>query len=75
MAAGRHEYLLEYRQIGAYVKVTAIDPATGVEAAITGPATAGQAILARNAVNKLEYVLRKRAGAGLNSTGRRGIEV
>ena len=72
--AGGGEYLLEFHQVGAYVKVTAVDPVTGVEASITGPATAGESILGRNAVNKLKYVLRKRAEQA-GQPPRKGIEV
>lgn len=72
----RAEYLLEFHQIGSYVKVSALDPATGTEVSITGPASAGEGILARNAVNKLKYVLRKKAGdEPPPATTRRGIEV
>ena len=76
MAGRRHggEYLLEFQQVGAYVKVSAIDPATGTEVSITGPASAGEAILGRNAVNKLQYVLKKRAGEA-SPAARKGIEV
>jgi len=57
-------YLIEFRRIGASVKVSAVDPRTGTEISMVGPASAGQAELSRLAVNKLEYVLaRKRRGA------------
>lgn len=74
MTRGRHgaEYLLEFHQVGAYVKVSAIDPVTGTEVSITGPASAGEAILGRNAINKLQYVLKKRASTA--PTPRKGIE-
>lgn len=52
-------YFLEFQQVGALVKVTAIDPATGREAIIQGPASAGEAALGRTAIQKLEYLLRK----------------
>ncbi len=68
----RAEYLIEFHQVGAFVKVSAIDPVTGTEVSITGPANAGEAILSRNAVNKLKYVLRKNAG---EPPKRPGIEV
>jgi hypothetical protein len=54
------EVLLEFQQIGAAVKVTAIDPATQVEVSIVGPASAGEAVLSHNAINKLRYVLKRR---------------
>ena len=45
---------------GAFVKVTAIDPETGLEASIVGPSNASQAMLAEQARRKLEYVARKK---------------
>jgi len=59
-----NEYLIEFRQIGQIVKVTAVDPASQTEATIQGPASAGQALLARNAIRKLEYLLKKNRTEG-----------
>lgn len=56
------EYLLEFQQVGRYVKVSAIDPVTNVEVSIVGDAAATKAELERVAVRKLEYVLRKKRG-------------
>ncbi len=53
-------YFVEYQRIGAIVKVTAVDPATGTEAVLQGPASAGEQALARAAVKKLEFLLRKK---------------
>ena len=47
---------------GAYVKVTAIDPKTGTEASIVGPASAPRSVLESNAAKKLLYVLKKQRG-------------
>ena len=58
--AGREIYV-EFIVLGNTVKATAIDPETGVEASIVGPASAPQSILAENARRKLEYVLKKKA--------------
>ncbi len=44
---------------GNVVKATAIDPSTGVEASVIGPANAPQAAMVQAARRKLEYVLRK----------------
>lgn len=55
-------YLIEYQRVGSIVKVTAIDPATGTEAVIQGPATAGERMLAQAAIKKLEYLLRQKHG-------------
>ena len=56
---GKGEYLIEMQRIGNAVKVTAIDPVTGMEASILGPANAGKHVLGRNAARKLEYVMNK----------------
>ena len=55
-------YIIEFTQVGANVKVTAIDPRTMTEASIVGGAQYSQEYLARQAVKKLEYVLSKQAG-------------
>lgn len=58
------EVLIEMYQVGNSVKVSAVDPVTGVEVSIVGSPSAGEETLKRNAVNKLRYVLRKRAEGG-----------
>ena len=58
-ATGR-EVLVEFQQIGNAVKVTAMDTKSMVEISIMGPATAGEEILKRNVINKLNYVLSKK---------------
>ena len=60
----RGEVLIEMITIGNAVKVTAIDPETGIEVSIVGPPTAGDDVLKRSAVNKLNYILRKKSGGG-----------
>jgi hypothetical protein len=57
------EVLIEMLRVGNAVKVVAVDPATGIEVSIVGSPSMGEETLKRNAVNKLDYVLRKRAGA------------
>ena len=52
-------YIIEYYQLGNSVKVSAIDPETGKEVSIVGPATQSRKELARVAVQKLEYMLNK----------------
>ena len=54
------EIYVEFVIVGNTVKATAIDPVSGVEASIVGPANAPQAVLAENARRKLEYVLKKK---------------
>jgi hypothetical protein len=56
------EVLIEYIVQGNVVKVTAIDPASGVEASIVGPASAPRHVLQANAVRKLVYVIKKNRG-------------
>jgi len=56
------EILIEIVTIGAYAKVSAIDSATGTEISITGPANAERAALKAAAIQKLEFMLKKRAG-------------
>ena len=55
----RPNYLIEFHHIGAYVKVSVIDPVTNTEASIVGDPRASEAELTRLAVRKLEYVLKK----------------
>ena len=56
------EIYVEYRVQGNVVKVTAIDPGTGTEASIMGPASAPRAPLTDAAVRKLKFVLAKKSG-------------
>ena len=60
MADDPSSYIIEFINIGRQVKVSAVDPDTGVEVSIVGPADAGHELLTRNAIRKLEYVLSKR---------------
>jgi hypothetical protein len=60
---GGREVLFELTRIGNAVKVTAVDAATGIEASIVGAPAMGEEMLKRNALRKLDYVL-KRRGAG-----------
>jgi hypothetical protein len=53
------EIFVEFVQMGNTVKATAIDPDTGLEASIIGPASAPRATLAEAARRKLEYVQKK----------------
>ncbi len=60
MTVRRGEILFEMVRIGAYLKVTAVDPVTNTEAAVIGPPAAGIAALQAAAVRKLDYVNRRR---------------
>jgi hypothetical protein len=55
------ETFFEFRTVGNFVKVTAIDAETAVEVSIVGPVNAGEALLRANALRKLEAALRKAA--------------
>ncbi len=56
---GGGEVIIEFRRIGASIKVSAIDSRTLTEVSIVGPASAGEEELKRNVLRKLEYVLAK----------------
>ena len=60
----RPNYLIEFHHIGAYVKVSVIDPVTNTEASIVGDSRASEAELTRVAVRKMEYVLKKKHKSG-----------
>jgi hypothetical protein len=57
----RKPVYVEFVMLGNTVKATAIDPETGLEASIVGPASAPQSVLAENARRKLDYVRKKQA--------------
>lgn len=54
------EVILEFHPVGSIVRVTAMDTATLTEISIQGPASAGEEMLKRNALLRLEYVLKKK---------------
>lgn len=60
--AERGEVIFEFRHNGAYVKVSAVDVASGTEVSIVGDPAAGEAALRRLALRKLDYVLAKNKG-------------
>lgn len=53
------EVIIEFFPIGTFMKVTAMDVQTLTEVSIQGPVNAGQETLKRNAIKRLEYVMRK----------------
>lgn len=57
------EIIIEMYQVGNAVKVSAVDIATLVEVSIVGSPSQGEELLKRAAINKLNYVLRKRREA------------
>jgi hypothetical protein len=56
------EALFEFHQIGSYMKVSALDPDSGIEVSIVGPANASEHVLRMNALRKLQAALRKTEG-------------
>ena len=59
-----HGAIIEMIGIGRYVKVTAVDTRTGIEASIVGDPRRGDRALRQTALKKLEYVLKKKAEEG-----------
>jgi hypothetical protein len=58
----QREVYIECVVQGGFMKVTAVDSATGTEATVFGPASAAsREVLTRNAAAKLAYVLKKRS--------------
>lgn len=53
------EVYFELRQVGSYLRCTAIDGKTGIEVTVAGPVSRNPEQLKRVAVQKLEYVLNK----------------
>lgn len=70
------EVLFELRPSGRFMRVTAIDPVTGIEVVSVCDASYSQAMMQRLAARKLFYVLKKRrqqSGSETFVPGRRGI--
>lgn len=65
------EVLLEYIEVGGSVRASAIDVATGTEVCIVGPVSAGEAELRRNALARLDYVLRQKPAVREKAPDRR----
>ena len=53
------EILFEYVRQGAYVKVTAIEPQTMIEASVVVPANLTQEQMQIQALRRLKYVMEK----------------
>lgn len=54
------EVILEFVQIGALIRVSAMEPKSLTEVVIYGPASAGEAALRRVVLRKLDYVLARK---------------
>ncbi len=54
------EVIIEFHVIGKIVKVSAMDASSLTEISIQGPSATPEEILKRNALKRLEYVLKKK---------------
>lgn len=54
------QVIFEFYPVGNVVRVSAMDAKSLTEISIQGPASAGEVTLKRNALKRLEYVLRKK---------------
>jgi hypothetical protein len=52
--------IIEFIQVGAYVKVSAVDPVSLVEVSIVGDPSASRNTLEQNVIKKLKFVLSKK---------------
>ena len=68
--ADRGDVIIEFYRVGAFVKVSAVDPHTLTEVSIVGAPDAGEAALARAAIRKLEYVMARQKAATAATRGR-----
>ena len=55
------EVLFEYVRQGASVKVSAIEPETGIEAVVIVPANLSEVQMQTKALQKLRYIMQKKA--------------
>lgn len=60
MSGGRDHVIIEFIQMGAYVKVSAIDPVTYDEVSIVGDPRRGETALKQAAIRKLRFVQDKK---------------
>lgn len=54
------EVIIEFSPIGNFMKVSAMDTLSLTEVSIQGPTNAPEETLKRNALKRLEYVLKKK---------------
>lgn len=54
------EIIIEMLPVGQIMRVSAVDVQSTTEVTVQGPANAGKEILKRNAIKRLEYVLKKK---------------
>ncbi len=55
------DVIIEFIDMGRFIRVSAIDQATGIEVSMVGDPKAGKDTLSRLAARKLRYVLRNHA--------------
>jgi len=53
------EVIFEFRPVGNIMRVSAMDVASMIEVSIQAPVNAGELVFKKNALAKLDYVLRK----------------
>ena len=53
------EVIIEFHRVGAYVKVSAVDPESLTEVVIVGDPAAGENALKNAAIRKLDYVMNR----------------
>ena len=71
------EFIIEMIPQGKFVKVTAIDVASGREVSVVGAGSANQNDLHTLAINKLKYVMnreKEKSDAALKTRNKRGFE-
>ena len=54
------EIIIEFHQVGNVMKVSAMDTQSLTEVSIQGPVNTPEPTLKRNAIKRLEYVLKKK---------------
>lgn len=62
------DYIIEFHQVGTYVKVSIMDPASLTEVSMVAPASLPQNQLVQAAIRKLKYVLARRNGTDAGGT-------
>jgi len=59
---GLREVLYEFAKVGKHLRVTAIDPRTGIEVTMIADPRYGEVLIKRLAARKLAYVISKKRG-------------
>lgn len=57
---GNRHIIVEFTPVGNIMRVMAMDVITLTEITIQGPVSTSKAVLERNAIKRLEYVLKKK---------------